>query len=135
MVETIHNGATKSGNKPKICYSTVIVTSEETLNEVRPHMTYRLVNTPAEIREQIGLPEEGVEAIRRAMADGLEAAGKFVKDEWVRPFVIMGSIDECAAELKSLMTQYQMDEFLLPVLQTKNAARLMNEVTEVFAKI
>ena len=47
----------------------------------------------------------------------------------------MGSIDECAAELKELVNQYQIDEFLVPILNTAEAARLMNEVEPVLAKL
>jgi 5,10-methylenetetrahydromethanopterin reductase len=130
----VHAGAALSGNKPKICYSTVIVTSEKTLEEVRPHMTYRLVNTPPEVKERIGLSEKEADAIRQAMSLGLEEAGKLVKDEWVRPFAIMGSIEECAQELKDLMTRYQLDEFLVPVLNTAEAGRLMDEVSQVLAR-
>lgn len=130
----VRSGAAKSGNQPKICYSTVIITSEKTLEEVRPHMTYRLVNTPPEVKERIGLSEKEAEAIRQAMSGGLEAAGKLVKDEWVRPFVIMGSVEECAQELKTLMSRHQMDEFLVPVLNTAEASRLLNEVSQVLAK-
>lgn len=130
----VRSGAAKSGNQPEICYSTVIITSEKTLEEVRPHMTYRLVNTPPEVKERIGLSEKEAEAIRQAMSGGLEAAGKLVKDEWVRPFVIMGSVEECAQELKTLMSRHQMDEFLVPVLNTAEASRLLNEVSQVLAK-
>jgi 5,10-methylenetetrahydromethanopterin reductase len=130
----VRSGAAKSGTQPKICYSTVIITSEKTLEEVRPHMTYRLVNTPPEVKERIGLSEKEAEAIRQAMSGGLEAAGKLVKDEWVRPFVIMGSVEECAQELKTLMSRHQMDEFLVPVLNTAEASRLLNEVSQVLAR-
>ncbi len=112
----------------------MIVTSEKTLEEVRPHMTYRLVNTPPEVKERIGLSEKEADAIRQAMSLGLEEAGKLVKDEWVRPFAIMGSIEACAQELKDLMTRYPLDEFLVPVLNTAEAGRLMDEVSQVLAR-
>ncbi len=128
-------GAARSGRPPRICYSTAIITSEATLNEVRPHMSYRLLAMPPEVRQRIGLTEADAEAIRRVMAmGGIEAAGKLVKDEWIDPFVIAGSPEECAIELKCLMSRYHMDEFLLPVLQTANADRLMSEVAAVLAR-
>ena len=98
-------------------------------------MTYRLVNTPADVQQKIGMTEQDIETIRQAMAHGLEEAGKFVKDEWVRPFVIMGSIDECAAELRALVNQYKIDEFLVPILNTAEADRLMREVQPVLASL
>jgi 5,10-methylenetetrahydromethanopterin reductase len=134
-VDLIQSGAERSGNSPKLCYSTPIVTSDKTLEEVRPHMTYRLVNTPVDVQQKIGMTRQDVETIRQAMAHGLEEAGKYVKDEWVSPFVIMGSIDECAAELRELVNQFQIDEFLVPILNTAEAARLMSEVQPVLEKM
>ncbi len=134
-VEQIRGGAARSGRRPRICYSTAIITSDTTLDEVRPHMSYRLVATPPEVRQKIGLTEADAEAIRQTMATGgLEAAGKLVKEEWVRPFVIIGTVDECAAELKQLMVCHGIDEFLLPVLYTAHADRLLSEVAAVLAK-
>ena len=44
-VHQIKMGAERNNNKPKICYSTMIVTDDEALEIVRPHMTYRLVDS------------------------------------------------------------------------------------------
>ncbi len=132
-VDLVRAGAAKLGNKPRLCYSTMVITSEAGLEEVRPHMTYRLVDSPPQVKNLLGISEAEVNAIRQAMAGGLGEAGKLVKDEWVRPFVIMGSVAECAAELTELMARYGLDEFLLPVLDLKSAPGLMAEVAKVMA--
>ena len=135
-VGLIRQGAQKTGNHPKICYSTAIITTEETLEEVRPHMTYRLVNTPVSVREQINMTEADTEKVRKTMASaGLFEAGKLIKDEWIKPFVIMGDPEECAAELSKTMSHHNMDEFLVPIVQTENATRLMSEAAAVISKI
>lgn len=135
-IDLIRSGAKKSGNKVKICYGASIVTSEETLSEVRPHMTYRLVNTPLEVQERLGISSADIDAIRASMAEsGLDEAGKLVKDEWVEPFVIMGNIDECAAELREIITRLNVDEFLVPILKTTSASRIMQETIEVLSLI
>ena len=99
----------------RICYSTAIVTGEDDLEFVRPHMTYRLVDSPAEIRGAIGMSDEDVARIRAAMSDGLEAAASHVRDEWVLPFVISGSVTECAAEVDRLCSAHGIEEFLVPM--------------------
>ena len=43
----------------KICYSTAIVTDEQDLEFVRPHMTYRLVAAPQHVKEKIGIKPGG----------------------------------------------------------------------------
>jgi 5,10-methylenetetrahydromethanopterin reductase len=54
-VQVIRDGAATTGNEPAICYSTAIVTDEDDLEFVRPHMTYRLVDAPPAVKEQIGI--------------------------------------------------------------------------------
>ena len=39
------------GHSIKIRYSTVLVTDDDDLEFVRPHMTYRLVDSPPAVRE------------------------------------------------------------------------------------
>ncbi|MBI5828322.1 MAG: hypothetical protein HZB20_01995, partial [Chloroflexi bacterium] len=59
--------------------------------------------------------------------------GKLIKDDWVRPFVIMGSVAECAAELRGLMARLGLDEFQLPILDMSSAPQLMAQVAQVLA--
>jgi len=51
----------------------------------------------------------------------------------VRPFVIMGSVAECAAELSDLTARLGLDEFQLPILDMDSAPELMAQVARVLA--
>jgi alkanesulfonate monooxygenase SsuD/methylene tetrahydromethanopterin reductase-like flavin-dependent oxidoreductase (luciferase family) len=82
----------------------------------------------------VGITDAQVATIREAMADGLDVAGHYVRDEWVRPFVISGTVDECARELAALMSRYDIDEFLLPVFELGHAEHLMSVVADVVAR-
>jgi 5,10-methylenetetrahydromethanopterin reductase len=133
-VKLIQSGSKITGNKPKICYSTMVITNERVMQELRPHMTYRLVDSPQEVKDLIGMTPADVEAVRSTMsAKGLVEAGKLIKEEWIAPFVIMGSEAECARELSDLMTRNGFDEFLLPILETQTAGKLMAEVAKVLS--
>lgn len=133
-VNLIQNGAKMSGNQPKICYSTMVITNERVMQELRPHMTYRLVDSPPEVKERIGMTPADVQAVASTMgAKGLVEAGKLIKDEWIAPFVIMGTETECARELSNLMARHGFGEFLLPILETHTAAKLMAEVARVLS--
>ena len=120
-IQLVRDGAARSGNAPRICYSTLVVTDDDTLDMVRPHMTYRLV----------GLGEAERLAIRDAMAGGLEAAGRLVKDEWVLPFVIAGSASACAEQIRELHDRHGIEEFMLPVLDLHTAADYMTRIGSV----
>lgn len=128
-------GAARSGNSPRICYSTMVITTDEEMESARPHMTYRLVDSQPDVKARLGITPEDVDRIRSAMAGGLEAAAEYVKTDWVRPFVISGSIDECASELRALMSTHGFEEFILPVLNLHDASRLMRVVADVMEQV
>ena len=130
-VKQIQMGAEREGNDPKICYSTMIVTDDESLEIVRPHMTYRLVDSPAIVLEQLGVSEKDISNIRGALSDGLEAAAEYVSDDWVLPFVISGTVKECADELADLFEMYGFDEFMIPVFEPDSGIALLETTAQV----
>jgi 5,10-methylenetetrahydromethanopterin reductase len=115
----------------KVCYSTMVITDDASMKLTKPHMTYRLVDSPAEVKELIGITDAEVDTIRGALAGGLEAAAEYVRDEWVLPFVISGTPSECAAELADLVERHGLDEFLLPVLDVHHGPALIATVADV----
>lgn len=125
---------TAAARRPLISYSTMVITDEQAMADTKPHMTYRLVDSPPDVRHRVGITDAQVATIREAMADGLDVAGHYVRDEWVRPFVISGTVDECARELAALMSRYDIDEFLLPVFELGHAEHLMSVVADVVAR-
>ncbi len=133
-VARVRAGAAAAGREPAICYSTMIVTSEAALELVRPTMFWRLADAPPALRERLEVSEADIEAMRRVVAaEGLRAAGRLIRDEWVRPFVIMGTPDACAAELAELVARLRLDEFQLPVLSADTAPELLAEAAPILA--
>jgi 5,10-methylenetetrahydromethanopterin reductase len=134
QVDLITAGAELTGNRPSICYSTMIVTEHDSLDAVKPHMTYRLVDSPSKVRGLLGITDADVDRIRTAMARGLHVAAEYVRDEWVLPFVIAGDRASCARELASIMARYGFDEFMLPVLELDHAMTAINTVAAVLSE-
>lgn len=124
-----------SGGPARICYSTAIVTDHDDLEFVRPHMTYRLVDSPDAVKAAIGLGPDDVERIRSAMSGGIHAAAVHVRDEWIEPFVITGSISSCAAEIRSLMGDHGMEEFLVPMFDMPAPLRYLDRVASVLDSV
>ncbi len=121
MVEKIRADAAEVGNSPRISYSTLLVTGEESMAVAKKHLSYRLVDSPRHVQDAIGLHESSAEALREALSRGLDAAGELVRDEWVEPFALVGSAADCSSELRSLCDSVEIDEFLLPVLDDRSA--------------
>jgi len=130
-IDNIRTAAAAAGNHPLISYSTVLITDDQALADVKPHLTYRLADSPAEVKAEIGFGADDERAIRGAMADGLDAAAEFVRDEWVHPFVIMGGEDDCKTEISELVERFDLSEFLLPILDDQRAESLMDTVARV----
>ena len=122
MLDFIHKpslgdyvGRVRAGGPARLCYSTAVVTDADDLEFVRPHMTYRLVDSPHDVKAALGMTDADADRIRSAMSGGLDAAAEHVPDEWVEPFVITGSAAECGAEIRRIAEAHDIDEFLLPM--------------------
>ncbi|NIR41312.1 MAG: hypothetical protein GWN79_25900, partial [Actinobacteria bacterium] len=93
------------------------------IDDARAQLTFRLVDSPQEVKDLIGLTDDRTTALRAALAEGgPRAAAHLVDPEWVPSFVISGTEAECAAELTQLMADNDIDEFQLPVLDIDGAA-------------
>jgi 5,10-methylenetetrahydromethanopterin reductase len=133
-VAQVRAGAAEHGRSVRICYATMIVMDERALEAVRPVMFWRLADAPPELRAQLGVTDADVAAMRQAMADGgFPAVARLIRDDWVRPFVIMGSAEACAAELRELTKRLSIDEFQLPILDMASAPDLMAQTAGVLA--
>ena len=134
-VERVRAGAQAAGNKPTLCYSTTVVTDLARLDEIRPHMTYRIVDSPPAVKSTLGVSDSDTAAIRDAMTHGLDVAAELIPDEWIEPFVVKGTVAECAAELSTLMAGHGFDEFMLVIADMDAAEALMADVAEVSRRI
>jgi 5,10-methylenetetrahydromethanopterin reductase len=130
-IERVRHLGSEVDNVPKISYSTMLVTDDRSMTIAKNHMTYRLIDSPPEVKEAIGLSDEDVSRLRSKMPEGLEAAGELVRDEWVLPFVISGSINECANELSMIVERNAIDEFLVPVLDQDSAGHTIDIAAQV----
>jgi len=132
-VGLVREGAEEAGRPARIAYSTAIVTSDDDLEFVRPHMTYRLLDAPPTVKELLGLAPADTERIRSAMSGGLDEAAQHVRDDWIIPFVISGSAADCALELGTLMDRHGIEEFVLPMFEMADPAAYLDRVAAVLA--
>jgi alkanesulfonate monooxygenase SsuD/methylene tetrahydromethanopterin reductase-like flavin-dependent oxidoreductase (luciferase family) len=135
LIGVITTAAEQAGRpRPKINYSTNIVTSDAMLEEMRPFSTFTLVDSQPDVKKAIGITPDEVENIRATMnSQGLKAAGKLVKEEWMRPFMLIGSVEECAAELKIFLEKQPVDEITHPIHDTESAGERMETLAKVIA--
>jgi 5,10-methylenetetrahydromethanopterin reductase len=122
------------GESPfQLIYSTMVATTDEQYEDARAQLTYRLVDSPPEVKELIGMSDADVAKIRSGLAEGGPSrAAKHVHPDWVSSFVISGTIDECTTEMADLMTANGIDEFMLPVLEIEGAATFIERAAALF---
>ena len=133
-VDLVAEGAADGGRSAAICYSTALVIDDHDLEVVRPHLTYRLVDAPAPVKEAMGMAQADVDRIRSALAGGLEEAAAHVRDEWVLPFVIAGSAPECATSIGDLVDRHGFVEFLLPMFPRPDPVEHLRQAATVLAQ-
>ena len=123
-----------SGDRPfRITYSTMIALTDEEYEAARAQLTFRLVDSPSEVKDLIGMTPGDVASVRAALAEGgPRAAARHINPDWVSAFVISGTAAECAAELHTLMDTNDIDEFQLPVLDIEGAAAFIERSAEMF---
>lgn len=116
-VAAIRSAAEEYGRpRPRLCYMTILATTDAAREAARAGLTFRLVDSPDAVKRRIGLEPEVEASIRRDLADGgPHAAARFVRDEWIEAFVICGTAAECRAELHELVARHGIDEFQVSV--------------------
>lgn len=120
-VERVKEGAARSGNQPGLSYGTMVVIDSAGMEATKPHLTYRLVDSTPQVRALLAISDQEVDQIRRAMAGGLRAAAEYVKEEWVYPFVLAGTLSDCRQQMTDLVERHGFDEFVLPLLDPATA--------------
>ncbi len=133
-VAAVRAGAAGRDTEPALSYSTMVCTTDQHLQDARSHLTFRLVDSPPEVKQRLGLGDAQVDELRAALAaEGPAGAAHLVREEWVLPFVIAGTPAECASELATLMATHGIDDFQLPVQELESAEELMTTVAGIVA--
>jgi len=123
-VAAIRGAAEEHGRpRPRLCYMTILATTDRAREAARAALTFRLVDSPDHVKDRIGLDAQTEASIRRGLSEGGPAAAtRFVLDDWVDAFVISGSVDECRSELNALVDAHGIDEFQVSVSDLHSAA-------------
>ena len=135
-VQQVESGARAAGRpRPRLIYSTCVVTDRERFENIRPHMTYRLVDSSQTVRDQLGITPAHVAEIREAMSGGLAAAAHLIPDRWIEPFVILGTPDECAEQIRTITERHGFEGFVLLLADHERATEEIEVGADVLARV
>lgn len=125
VIGLIREGAAPARRRVGLAYGTYLVPGRAALDAVRPFFTFRLVDSPPEVRRRLGVGDDLAATLRSEIAaKGFEAAGRYVTDEVLEQFVLIGDHPAIARRLGDLAARHAFDQFalLLPRLDTAEAA-------------
>ena len=115
-----------------IVYSTMLVTDDKELEDAKAQLSFRLVDSPLSIKEEIGMTKEDELEIKSALREGgPQLAGKFVKEEWVEEFTLTGNLESIREELFRFF-EAGIDEYQLPVYELQSAEKDIERVATLF---
>ena len=125
VIGLIREGAEPAGRQVRLAYGAYLVPDRATLEAVRPSFTFRLVDSPPEVRRRLGVSDDLVATLRAEIAaKGFEAAARYVSDEILEQFVLTGDQKAIARRLADLAARHRFDQLalLLPRLDAAEVA-------------
>lgn len=121
----IREGAAPAGRRIRLAYGAYLIPDRATLDAVRPFFTFRLVDSPPEVRRRLGVSDDLVATLRAEIAaKGFEGAARHVSDEVLEQFVHTGDQKAIARRLGELAARHGFDQLalLLPRLDGAETA-------------
>lgn len=124
-----------AGDRPfVVTYTTMLVLTDADLEAARAALTFRLIDSPTEVRERVGVTDGHLARIKAGLIEGgPSAAARHVDPDWVSQFMLVGSATEVATELRGLLEMHQIDEFQLPISDPAAGAPLIERVARWLA--
>ena len=112
----VEAGAQGRPTRPARVYLDRIVCQPGMLAQAAVLYAYTVLDLPARMLDSLGVSAATQNAIRTALeGSGPAAAAQLVSEDMVRRLQISGTPDECAHELKSLVSAHRLDIFLLDI--------------------
>lgn len=133
--DLIISGSIKNSIKPKIFYDVHVVFNDDLKQGIRSDYTFMMIDSPNHIKNQLGLSEEHINTIKEIMlTDGLQAASKYIPDELLSQFIILGNEESCAEEIASIMMEQIFDVFTVPIPPVENPMEYVEITSEIICK-
>lgn len=133
-LELVEQGSAATGNRPRRIYLDRIAYTPEMLAEAGHLYTYAVMDSPVRMLRGMGLTDVQIENIQTAVRrGGPAAAAEFITPAMIKSYQIAGPPDECRATLHAMITEHQLDIFLLNIISPGLEAntRLLRQVAEI----
>ena len=136
LAEAEH-GAALGGRALRLAYLGSLAFDSAMLEQMRPHYTYVLPDSPPAALAELGLsPAWAAELKRTREAEGVEAAARLISDDLLRRLMVAGTPEECLADIRRLAVHERYRHFILPVmsLEQSYALPLIHQAGAIYAR-
>lgn len=109
-----------------VVWSTGVARDDDERAQMRTQLTFRLVDSPAAVRDALGIDDEHRDDIRAAIAaGGPPAAAHLVDDDWLSSVGVVGDVATCQRTISETAQRCGIDEFMVPVQDLGRARDLI----------
>jgi len=136
-VEAARHGAAAGGRELKLAYMGNVVFRQAIIDQMRPHYTYILPDSPPSVWDELGLSAEWIAELKRIReTEGVESAARLISDDLLRRCMGVGTPDESAREIRRLAEALHFSYFVMPImsLDREYALPLIQEAAQIYAR-
>ena len=126
--------ASRAGRRISRLYLDRLAYTPEMIEEARHHYAYAILDSPTRMLHNLGIDDATIERMRAAFAQGgATAIAPLVTDDMVAAYQIAGSPQECRSQLRELITQHDLDGFLINIISPglEPNRRMLTDVAEI----
>jgi 5,10-methylenetetrahydromethanopterin reductase len=136
-LELARDGAAISGRELRLAYLGGMAFKPAMLDLKRPHYTYVIPDSPANVWEKLGVTPQWVAELKQIREqEGIEAAAALISDDILHRAMVTGTPDECALHTHRLAQECGYSHFILPVVSLDGgyALPLIRESAQIYRK-
>lgn len=136
-LEMARVGARRSGRQLRMAQLGSMAFNREMMDQMRPHFTYVIPDSPPSAWEEYGVGPEWVAELKKIREqDGIEAATVMITDDILRRSMVTGTPDQCVTDTIALVKRWHLDYLILPVMSLNPAFAipLMREAADIYTR-
>ncbi len=124
-VAELQAAGARTGRALQMASLGIMAFNQSIVDEMRPHSTYVLLNSPAAVLRELDLSDEWVAELRRQRAaGGTAAAARLISDDLLRRSMVLGTPEECASQIRQLAERWGFAHFIMPIMSLEKSYAL-----------
>jgi 5,10-methylenetetrahydromethanopterin reductase len=132
VVGHVREGAAPAGRRLRLAYGVYLIPDRTMLETIRPYFTFRLVDSPPEVRRRLGVSDDLVATMRAEIAShGLQTPARRVPDEILEQFVFIGDRPAITRRLGEIAARHGIDQLALFLPRLEGAESAMADAAEI----